>query len=80
MLLNIKKGINGVHIAPGCLLTSSMDKTVRISSPTDPPQHLTTLKSNYGEIASTDYLNDVLAVSGTEGIEIWRPKSRIQCA
>lgn len=28
----------------------------------------------------TDYLNNVLAVSGTEGIEIWRPRSRIQCA
>ncbi|CAK9822567.1 F-box/WD repeat-containing protein 9 [Anthophora retusa] len=71
-----KKGINGVHLAPGCLITSSMDETVRISSPTDPPQHLTILKSDYGEIASTDYLNDVLAVSGTEGIEIWRPRLR----
>lgn len=47
-----KKGINGVHFTPGCLITSSMDQTVRISSPTDPPQHLTTLKSSYGEIAS----------------------------
>ncbi|CAK9808505.1 F-box/WD repeat-containing protein 9 [Anthophora plagiata] len=71
-----KKGINGVHLAPGCLITSSTDETVRISSPTDPPRHLTILKSNYGEIASTDYLNDVLAVSGTEGIEIWRPRLR----
>lgn len=75
-----KKGINGVHMTPGCLITSSMDKTVIISSPTDPPQHLTTLKSNYGVIASTDYLNGVLAISGTEGIEIWRPRSRIQCS
>ncbi|XP_026674387.1 F-box/WD repeat-containing protein 9-like isoform X2 [Ceratina calcarata] len=75
-----KKGINGVHAAPGCLITSSMDATVRISSPTDPPQHLTTLNSSYGEIASTDYLNNVLAISGTEGIEIWRPRSLMQCA
>ncbi|OAD56971.1 F-box/WD repeat-containing protein 9, partial [Eufriesea mexicana] len=75
-----KKGINGVHLAPGCLITCSMDETVRISSPTDPPQPLTTLKSNYGEIASTDYLNDVLAVAGTEAIEIWRPQSQVQCA
>ncbi|CAL7949530.1 unnamed protein product [Xylocopa violacea] len=75
-----KKAINDVHCSPGCLITSSMDETVRIASPTDPPQHLTTLKSSYGEIASTDYLNDVLAVSGTEGIEIWRPRSRLQCA
>ena len=51
-----KKGINGVHVAPGCLITSSMDQTVRISSPTDPPQHVTTLKSSYGEIASVSNL------------------------
>ncbi|KAK2575614.1 hypothetical protein KPH14_011318 [Odynerus spinipes] len=69
-----KKGITGVHFTPGCVITSSMDKTVRISSPTDPPQHLTTLTCGYGEIASIDYLNGVLAVSGTEGIEIWRPR------
>ncbi|XP_054011210.1 F-box/WD repeat-containing protein 9-like [Hylaeus anthracinus] len=75
-----KKGISGVHAGPGCLITSSTDETVRISSPTDPPQHLVTLKSNYGEVASIDYLNDVLAVSGTEGIEIWRPKSGTRCA
>ncbi|XP_076667010.1 F-box/WD repeat-containing protein 9 isoform X2 [Andrena cerasifolii] len=75
-----QKGINGVHVAPGCLITSSPDKTVRIYSPTDPPQHLVTLVSSYGEIASIDYSNDVLAVSGTEGIKIWRPKSRVRCA
>nr|XP_033331133.1 F-box/WD repeat-containing protein 9-like [Megalopta genalis] len=71
-----KKAITGIHVAPGCLITSSTDKTVRITTPTDPPQHLATLESNYGGIASSDYLNDVLAVSGTGGIEIWRPRSR----
>lgn len=75
-----RRGVNGVHAGPGCLITSSTDKTVRISYPTDPPQHLVTLTSNYGEVASIDYLNDVLAVSGTEGIEIWRPKSWMRCA
>lgn len=97
-----KRGISGVHVGPGCLITSSTDETVRICSPTDPPQHLVTLESNYGEVAGvsiwcnnklckklfiglcfilqTDYLNDVLAVSGTDGIEIWRPKSSMQCA
>ncbi|XP_076234420.1 F-box/WD repeat-containing protein 9 [Calliopsis andreniformis] len=75
-----RKGVSGVHVAPGCIITSSTDETVRISSSTDPPQHIVTLRSNYGEIASIDYLNDVLAVSGTEGIEIWRPKSRANCA
>lgn len=71
-----KKGITGVHFTTGCLITSSTDKTVRISTPTDPPQNFTTLTCGYGEIASTDYLNNVLAVSGTEGIEIWRPRTR----
>lgn len=74
-----RKAITGVHFTPGCVITSSMDKTVRISSPTDPPQHITTLTCGYGEIASTDYLNGVLAVSGTEGIEIWRPRGRTWC-
>ncbi|XP_031825269.1 F-box/WD repeat-containing protein 9 isoform X2 [Nomia melanderi] len=69
-----RKAISGVHVAPGCLITSSTDGTVRIATPTDPPRHLVTLDSNYGEIASIDYSNEVLAVSGTEGIEIWRPK------
>lgn len=71
-----KNGINGVHITPGCLITSSRDQTVRISSPTDPLQNLTTLSSSYGEIASLDYLNDVLAFSGADGIDIWRPRTR----
>ncbi|XP_076637420.1 F-box/WD repeat-containing protein 9-like [Colletes latitarsis] len=69
-----KKGISGVCVGPGCLITSSRDETVRISSPTDPPRHIITLKSNYGEVVNIDYLNDVLAVCGTNGIEIWRPK------
>ncbi|XP_033216621.1 F-box/WD repeat-containing protein 9-like isoform X2 [Belonocnema kinseyi] len=73
------KGITGVHCSAGCLITSSLDKTVRISSPTDPPQPLTTLTCGYGEIASIDYLNEVLAVSGTDAIEIWRPKRKTEC-
>ncbi|XP_076283055.1 F-box/WD repeat-containing protein 9 isoform X2 [Lasioglossum baleicum] len=70
------KALTGVHVSPGCLITSSTDKTVRISTPTNPPRHLATLESNYGGITRSDYLNDVLAISGSEGIEIWRPKSR----
>lgn len=73
-----EKGITGVHCAPGCLITSSLDKTVRISSPTDPPQLLTTLNCGYGEIAGIDYSNEVLAVSGIEAIEIWRPKQKTE--
>lgn len=45
------KGITGVHCTNGCLITGSLDKTVRVSSPTDPPQNLTTLNCGYGEIA-----------------------------
>lgn len=67
--------ITEIHLTHGCLITSSTDGTVRISSPTDPPKPLTTLFCNFGEVASMDYLNGVLAVSGTEGINIWRSKS-----
>lgn len=72
------KGITGVYCADGCLITSSMDKTVRILSPTDPPQIITTLNCGYGEIAGIDYLNEVLAVSGIEAVEIWRPKRKTE--
>lgn len=47
-----KKGITGVHQTRGCLITSSTDGTVRISSPTDPPKCLTTLTFRFGEVAS----------------------------
>lgn len=46
------KGITGVHLTHGCLITSSTDGTVRISSPTDPPKPIATLLSGFGEIAS----------------------------
>lgn len=47
-----KKGITGVHQTRGCLITSSTDGTVRISSPTDPPKCLATLTFRFGEVAS----------------------------
>ncbi|XP_043254943.1 F-box/WD repeat-containing protein 9-like isoform X1 [Colletes gigas] len=71
-----KKGISGVHVGPGYLITSSTDETVRISSPTDPPQHIVTLQTRFGEVASIDYSNDVLAISGTDGIEVYRARMR----
>lgn len=46
------KGITGVHLSHGCLITSSTDGTVRILSPTDPPKPIATLLSGFGEIAS----------------------------
>ncbi|XP_024937719.1 F-box/WD repeat-containing protein 9 isoform X2 [Cephus cinctus] len=70
-----EKAITGLHVAPGCLITGSLDKTVIIWSPTDPPQHVETLTSPYGEVPSIDYMNEVLAVSGTDGIKIWRPRT-----
>ncbi|XP_024887993.1 uncharacterized protein LOC112464935 [Temnothorax curvispinosus] len=35
--------ITGVYLSRGCLITSSYDGTVRISSPTDPPRCIATL-------------------------------------
>ncbi|XP_012272271.1 F-box/WD repeat-containing protein 9 isoform X2 [Orussus abietinus] len=72
------KGINGVHYTPGCLITVSLDRTVKISSPTDPPLNLNTLNCHYGEIASSAYMNEVLAVAAADVIEIWRPKMQFR--
>ena len=47
-----EKGITGVYVDSGCLITSSLDRTVQISSPTDPPQSLARLEYSNGEIAS----------------------------
>ncbi|XP_011498763.1 PREDICTED: F-box/WD repeat-containing protein 9-like [Ceratosolen solmsi marchali] len=77
---NHLKSITGIYVDSGCLITSSLDRTVQISSPTDPPQTLTSLQYSNGEIASIDYLNEVLAVSGVDNIEIWRPKARTMCS
>ncbi|XP_071565457.1 F-box/WD repeat-containing protein 9-like isoform X2 [Temnothorax nylanderi] len=65
--------ITGVRLTHGCLITSSMDRTVRIWSPTDPPKPIATLRTEFG-IFSMDYLNDTLAVSGCNKIVVWRPK------
>ncbi|XP_071574645.1 F-box/WD repeat-containing protein 9-like isoform X2 [Temnothorax nylanderi] len=67
------KGITEVHLTHGCLITSSIDGTVRISSLSDPPKPIATLRSKFKHIFSMDYLNDTLAVSGL-GIEVWHPK------
>ncbi|XP_058802168.1 F-box/WD repeat-containing protein 9-like [Phymastichus coffea] len=74
-----EKKITGVYAGTGCLITSSLDRTVKITSPTDPPHMLATLQYRNGEIAGIDYLNEVLAVSGRDAIEIWRPKTRAKC-
>ncbi|XP_034942477.1 F-box/WD repeat-containing protein 9-like [Chelonus insularis] len=68
------KGITGIYASLGSIITSSLDSTVRISSPTDPPKQFTILKSPHGDIAGMDYLNDVLAVCGDSALQIWRPK------
>lgn len=71
------KGIRGVHLTHGNLITSSIDGTIRISSPTDPPKHMATLRSPFGEIARMDYQNGVLAISGSE-IAVYRPMCSIK--
>ncbi|XP_071576067.1 F-box/WD repeat-containing protein 9-like isoform X2 [Temnothorax nylanderi] len=67
------KYITRMLLTHGCLITSSMDGTVRISSLTDPPKPIATLRSEIGYIYNMDYLNGTLAVSG-DGIEVWCPK------
>ncbi|KAF7990819.1 hypothetical protein HCN44_000624 [Aphidius gifuensis] len=69
------KGITGIHSTLGCLITTSLDGTVKISSPTDPPISFATLNCKHGDIASMHYLNETLAVSGSDEIDIWRPKT-----
>ena len=49
---NHEKSITGVYADSGCLITSSLDRTVQISSPTDPPLPLAALEFKNGEIAS----------------------------
>jgi F-box/WD-40 domain protein 9 len=48
---NHLKSITGIYVDSGCLITSSLDRTVQISSPTDPPQTLTSIQYSNGEIA-----------------------------
>lgn len=71
------KGITGVHLTRGNLITSSTDGTVRISSPTDPPKSMATLCSPFGAIARMDYQNGILAISGSE-IVVYRPMCSIK--
>ncbi|XP_077266605.1 F-box/WD repeat-containing protein 9-like [Temnothorax americanus] len=67
--------LTGVRLTHGCLMTSSYDGTVRISSPTDPPKHIATLCPKIGAIDSMDYLNDTLAIAG-DSLVVWRPKNQ----
>lgn len=46
-----EKKITGVCASPGCLITSSLDKTVKVTSPTDSPQPIATLQYRNGEVA-----------------------------
>ncbi|XP_024887884.1 mitochondrial division protein 1-like [Temnothorax curvispinosus] len=65
--------ITGVHLTHGCLITSSRDGTVKISSLTDLSKPIATLRTEIRHILNMDYRNDTLAVSG-DGIEVWCPK------
>ncbi|TGZ37445.1 F-box/WD repeat-containing protein 9, partial [Temnothorax longispinosus] len=68
------KSITSMHLTHGCLITSSWDGTVRISSLTDPSKPIATLRSKMRHILDMDYLNDTLAVSGYSGVQVWCPK------
>ncbi|XP_071633549.1 F-box/WD repeat-containing protein 9-like isoform X2 [Temnothorax longispinosus] len=67
--------IRGVRLTHGCRITSSKGGIVRISSPTDPPKLIATLRTGYGNINSMDYLNDTLAIVSGQSLGVWRPKS-----
>lgn len=47
-----EKMITGVYVDSGCFISASVDKTVNISSPTDPPVLMSCLNYINGEIAS----------------------------
>ncbi|XP_024886532.1 F-box/WD repeat-containing protein 9-like [Temnothorax curvispinosus] len=70
------RDITGIRLTHRCLITSSTDNIVRISSLTDPPKPIATLRSGIEHINNVrmDYLNDTLAVSGYSGVEVWYPK------
>ncbi|XP_021912837.1 F-box/WD repeat-containing protein 9-like isoform X2 [Zootermopsis nevadensis] len=60
----------------GSILTSSTDRTVRISTPTKNPETIAIIRSQAGEVARFDYTNNVLAVGGTDNaLEFWLPCS-----
>ncbi|XP_077262510.1 uncharacterized protein LOC143897573 [Temnothorax americanus] len=71
--------ITGVHLTHGCLITSwnSLVGTgiVKISSPTNPPKPIATIRPKMEFIFSTDYLNDTLAIA-SESVVVWRPRNR----
>ncbi|KAK0164467.1 hypothetical protein PV328_003091 [Microctonus aethiopoides] len=67
-------GITGIHMTGGSLITSSLDSTVIISTPTDPLHTISRLHCRYGKIVKMSYLNDVLAICGGNSIEVWRPR------
>ncbi|XP_071625424.1 F-box/WD repeat-containing protein 9-like [Temnothorax longispinosus] len=68
--------LTGVRLTHGCLITSSWDGTVRISSPTDPSKHIATLCPKIGDIIHMDYLNDTLAIAGRSVVVVWRPRNQ----
>ncbi|XP_071635452.1 F-box/WD repeat-containing protein 9-like [Temnothorax longispinosus] len=68
------KSITKVHLTHECLITSSEDGTVRISSLTDPPKPIATLRSEIGGIHDMDYLNGTLAICGDDDIQVMVPE------
>ncbi|XP_024885573.1 F-box/WD repeat-containing protein 9-like [Temnothorax curvispinosus] len=66
--------ITRVHLTHECLITSSKDGTVKISSLTDPPKPIATLCPEIRCIFDMDYLNGTLAISGDDGIQVMVPE------
>ncbi|XP_011305824.1 F-box/WD repeat-containing protein 9-like [Fopius arisanus] len=72
------KGITAIHATAGSLMTASLDKTVRIWGATDPPQSIVDFECKHGDVANMHYLNEVLAASAENAIQIWRAKAVYQ--
>ena len=49
------KSINVVHATTGCIITGSLDKSVRVLSSTDPPQLITSFICPNGEVAAVSF-------------------------
>ncbi|XP_044742011.1 F-box/WD repeat-containing protein 9-like [Chrysoperla carnea] len=67
--------VTGVAYETGMLATISTDNRIRISRPVNPILHYADFESNVSTPVSLDYYNDVMAVGGTNSVQVWIPKN-----